>query len=74
MELETGEAFSIHCTVSIGIAGYTAGMTDPAALIHEADRALYMAKGTGRNRATAAWDLEPAAPGAAIGPKHKTAG
>jgi diguanylate cyclase (GGDEF)-like protein len=72
VESESGETFAIHCTISVGIADYAGGMTDPAALVHEADRALYMAKGTGRNRAVAAWTLPAAPAGGAF--RAKTAG
>jgi diguanylate cyclase (GGDEF)-like protein len=39
-----------HVTVSIGVATMTGGeAVDPATLVHTADKALYQAKGDGRN-------------------------
>jgi diguanylate cyclase (GGDEF)-like protein len=41
----------LHITVSVGVASYPApGIDSPAALIREADQALYRAKEGGRNR------------------------
>lgn len=37
-------------TVSVGVAGREPAMTDPEALVHAADEAMYAAKGAGRNR------------------------
>jgi diguanylate cyclase (GGDEF)-like protein len=52
---------SVVVTASIGIAGIDAASPDavlsPAALIDRADRALYSAKNTGRNR-VAIWDAQ----------------
>jgi diguanylate cyclase (GGDEF)-like protein len=42
-----GNAFSI--TVSIGVATQTQTAKDTSALLREADKALYRAKGSGRN-------------------------
>ena len=44
-------------TASLGIATLTAGITEPAALLSAADRALYISKADGRNRATHVQDL-----------------
>lgn len=41
-------------TASLGVASYPAPIADPTQLIAAADRALYAAKGAGRNRALAA--------------------
>ncbi len=41
---------SIHYTVSIGIAELTEQVTQPSKLLDNADKALYEAKGAGRNR------------------------
>jgi diguanylate cyclase (GGDEF)-like protein len=40
----------MQLTVSLGVACSSPGMTDPVALIHAADQALYRAKASGRNR------------------------
>jgi diguanylate cyclase (GGDEF)-like protein len=56
-----GEAASI--TVSIGLAGFDPeDRFDPAALLADADRALYRAKEKGRNRAVHARDLDEDGP------------
>ncbi|WP_017811874.1 GGDEF domain-containing protein [Paenibacillus shenyangensis] len=44
--LEEGQ--DIHLTISLGVSCYP--LTDPTRLFREADRALYEAKGNGRNR------------------------
>lgn len=44
------EQNSLGVTVSIGIACKEAGMADPGTLVNAADKALYAAKGKGRNR------------------------
>lgn len=43
-----------YLTVSIGVAHRTAAMKNPAALLRDADMALYQAKRSGRNRSVAA--------------------
>ncbi|RNE94237.1 HDOD domain-containing protein [Marichromatium sp. AB32] len=51
-----GERFPGHAlTASIGVALYDPSQPDPKTLIATADRALYRAKETGRNRVVAAW-------------------
>ncbi|MCF5745913.1 MULTISPECIES: diguanylate cyclase [Pseudomonas syringae group] len=51
---------SRHCdlkvSLSIGIAAYMSEMSDAASWLHEADKALYLAKSTGRNRIVSAKD------------------
>jgi diguanylate cyclase (GGDEF)-like protein len=45
----------LHLTVSLGVAYWDReSMADPAALIRQADRAMYKAKSTGRNRTVVA--------------------
>ncbi len=41
-------------TISIGVANYPADVTEPAQLLNRADKALYEAKQSGRNRVVAA--------------------
>lgn len=45
-----GEDIQVNVTISAGIAGWQPGMENPAQLIHQADEALYAAKGMGRDR------------------------
>lgn len=52
------EAFG-PVTISVGLAGCGAGVTQPAALLARADAALYEAKGQGRNRVVAFTDIAP---------------
>jgi diguanylate cyclase len=46
--LSTGK--NINITISIGVASFDETTTDPTLLIEDADKALYQAKRTGRNR------------------------
>lgn len=71
---------SVPITVSVGAATWTAGSFDPAALIAQADAALYHAKHTGRNRVCLASEVPappthpaPAAPEAPTGPAPASA-
>jgi diguanylate cyclase (GGDEF)-like protein len=41
---------TLHLTISIGVAGITQGVDTDNSLIGRADRALYEAKASGRNR------------------------
>jgi diguanylate cyclase (GGDEF)-like protein len=60
---------SARVTVSFGVAGIPTHASDEAALIEAADNALYMAKGSGRNRVCVAAPLAPraVASGSSIG-------
>lgn len=49
LELTVGDAV-IQTSVSIGVATREEGMADPDSLVKAADRALYLAKQSGRNR------------------------
>jgi two-component system cell cycle response regulator len=52
------KGLQISVTCSVGAAVHTAeNGSDAESLIHDADRALYVSKETGRNRVTAAWQL-----------------
>ncbi len=53
----------IGLSVSIGLATTSAGAASPQAALRTADRALYEAKGAGRNRLVAADDRSPRAAG-----------
>lgn len=59
-------------TCSIGVAAYRAG-EEPTALIDRADRALYEAKRTGRNRVVSEADGVPRAPVGALEPQATVA-
>lgn len=48
--LVTAEGIELCQTVSIGVAQWDDAMNGPADLIREADRAMYQAKASGRNR------------------------
>ena len=50
----------IRITSSFGVASIRLGAKDPAELIDQADKALYLSKQTGRNRVTI-WTGEPEA-------------
>jgi diguanylate cyclase (GGDEF)-like protein/PAS domain S-box-containing protein len=57
----TGEAAGLRITVSIGVAGLHEGLKSVSDLVDEADQALYVAKGEGRNRvASSAGEPRPA--------------
>ena len=43
-------AMSLSVTVSIGLAGASKKSSDPGSVLQAADKALYRAKGNGRNR------------------------
>lgn len=45
-----GESHRVSVTVSIGVARTSEWLTEPAAVLHAADEALYRAKNGGRNR------------------------
>lgn len=49
-------------TVSVGVASYPSDGSDPATMIEKADRALYKAKQTGRNRVVAHSDAQATLP------------
>ncbi|MDF2440552.1 MAG: hypothetical protein JWN98_1536 [Abditibacteriota bacterium] len=63
IRLDTEQATVLHeqtpvcCTVSIGIATHHSQETDHIALLHRADKALYVAKNQGRNRIVVADEL-----------------
>lgn len=40
----------LHCTVSVGVAGYPLNANDKDELIQKADSSMYLAKGSGRNK------------------------
>ena len=66
---ELAEVLEQPATVSIGIAASPAQGADPSVLLEAADRALYAAKGAGRNRAVS--DVPAAAP-PVLGPERST--
>jgi diguanylate cyclase (GGDEF)-like protein len=49
------ESLAIPVTLSCGVALYAADVASPQALVRQADRALYRAKASGRNRIEFAW-------------------
>ncbi|WP_032703094.1 diguanylate cyclase [Pseudomonas syringae] len=55
--------YTLHCdlkvSLSIGIAAYSPEMPDASSWLHEADKALYLAKSTGRNRVASPQDAPP---------------
>jgi len=54
----------ITVTVSLGVASKAAGFSALQDIVKNADRALYQAKGTGRNKVVSFDDMPDAAPGA----------
>ncbi|CAM3461269.1 diguanylate cyclase AdrA [Pseudomonas floridensis] len=58
--------YSLHedlkVSLSIGIAAYNHSLNDTASWLHEADKALYLAKSTGRNRVVSADDIRADCP------------
>jgi diguanylate cyclase (GGDEF)-like protein/PAS domain S-box-containing protein len=59
LAIETSAAAGISVTASLGVSSTELGAESPQMLIDEADKALYAAKQTGRNRAVR-WDAMPA--------------
>ncbi len=51
----------INVTVSIGVASTESGVDNPTELLDQADKALYLAKNTGRNRVASAEEVSAAA-------------
>ncbi|GKQ48049.1 diguanylate cyclase [Pseudomonas syringae] len=55
--------YSLHrdlkASLSVGIAAYSPELPDASSWLHEADKALYLAKSTGRNRVVSAEDAPP---------------
>ncbi|NAT24875.1 diguanylate cyclase [Pseudomonas syringae] len=55
--------YSLHrdlkASLSVGIAAYSPDLPDASSWLHEADKALYLAKSTGRNRVVSAEDAPP---------------
>ncbi|KFE44889.1 diguanylate cyclase [Pseudomonas congelans] len=49
----------LKVSLSIGIAAYSPEMSDASSWLHEADKALYLAKSTGRNRVASPQDATP---------------
>ncbi|WP_122679546.1 diguanylate cyclase domain-containing protein, partial [Pseudomonas viridiflava] len=47
----------LKVSLSICVAAYNHGLNDTSAWLHEADKALYLAKSTGRNRVVIADDI-----------------
>ena len=54
---EKGTQSNIHVTISIGLALFPRDARDPESLIHQADRALYSSKRSGRNRTSTTKDI-----------------
>ncbi len=55
----------LHCTLSLGIAGFPAVSTHKAELFERADQCMYHCKRMGRNRSTTVDELQAAGPVAA---------
>jgi diguanylate cyclase len=55
------DVHQLRVSLSIGLAPYQASFPDAAAWLDEADKALYTAKNTGRNKTCVATDSQPAA-------------
>jgi len=51
------QGLPIHFTVSIGVVALHGSNTNIEILLNQADKALYEAKHTGRNRVIASWDM-----------------
>ena len=72
-EITANEAFLQPTTISLGIASLHGNRLRPQLLVDQADRALYQAKGQGRNRTVIFedWMAEPAHPEGLISPPEK---
>jgi diguanylate cyclase (GGDEF)-like protein len=68
LNIEAGDGEPVEVTASFGIAAYPeSGATSGEALVHMADKALYRAKRTGKNRVELYWvdeDSRPVVPNA----------